>query len=265
MIDSGSFRDPSGYIFYEKGEVYRIVNKSYKKHYDHLIKSGLYDRLIEEGLLIPHCEVENKNYNEMVYKTLNVVKVPFISYPYEWSFSQFKDSLLLTLKIQLICVEYNMTLKDSTPFNIQFIDNKPIFIDTLSFELIENNNFVWKPYKQFCEMYLNPICLMKYVDPNLNKLLINYINGIPLSLTNKLLPLKSKFNISIFIHIILHNLIKEKKGFKGNKTNQKFIISKTKHLNTIKQIEDFVSGLKLPSINSEWGEYNEETISENKK
>ena len=264
MIDPGSFRDPSGHIFYENDKVFRVVNNSYKKHYDHLMKSGLYDRLIKENLLVKHTEVANKNNQEEYYKTLDVVKIPFISYPYEWSFSQFKDSLLLTLKIQLICVKYNMTLKDSTPFNVQFVGNQPIFIDTLSFELIEGDNYVWKPYKQFCEMFLGPICLMSYVDPNLNKLLINYINGIPLNLINKLLPFKSKFNFSVFIHIVLHNLLKEKTDSKENKKDQKSVISKNKHLNIIKQIDGFVKGMKLPSFGSEWGKYNEETISEKK-
>ena len=265
MIDPGSFRDPSGHIFYENNKVFRVVNESYKKHYDHLITSGLYEALKIKKLLVEHSEIEEKNRILGQYKVLQVEKVPFISYPYEWSFSQFKDALLLTLQIQLICIEYNMTLKDSTPFNVQFIDNKPIFIDTLSFELIEDNNYVWKPYKQFCEMFLGPLCLMKYVDPNLNNLLINYINGIALSMINKLLPSKSKFNLSVFTHIVIHNMIKEKGSSNSKKGKNTTLISRAKHLSIIKQLEGFVSDIKLPSFGSEWGEYNEETISEKKE
>ena len=263
MIDPGSFRDPSGHIFYENDKVFRVVNYCYKKNYDHLIKSGLYEKLKNEKLLVEHSEVQ-KNKTEKQYKILQVEKIPFISYPYEWSFNQFKDSLLLTLKIQLICIEHNMSLKDSTPFNVQFINNKPVFIDTLSFELIEDDNYVWKPYKQFCEMFLGPICLMSYVDPNLNKLMINYINGIPLAITNKLLPLKSKFNLSILMHIVLHNMLKKNGISKSDNFKNSTTITKPKHLNIIKQLESFVMGMKLPSFGSEWGEYNEETISEKK-
>ena len=264
MKDPGSFRDPSGYIFYKNNKVYRVVNESYKKDYDHLMSSGLYERLVSEGLLIRHSEISNDPKSNGEYKTLEVERIQFISYPYEWSFNQFKDSLLLTLRIQKICVDYQMMLKDSTPFNIQFIDNKPIFIDTLSFELVENENYVWKPYKQFCEMFLGPLCLMKYVDPNLNKLLINNINGVPLELINKLLPLKSKFNISVFIHFVLHNMVKQKGNVKTTKEEKSKVISKTKHLNIIKQLEGFVINTKVPSELSEWGDYNEETITEKK-
>jgi len=264
MKDPGSFRDPSGYIYYKNNKVYRVVNESYKKNYDNLMSSGLYDTLVNEDLLIKHSEISNNQKSKGEYKTLEVERIPFISYPYEWSFNQLKDSLLLTLKIQKICVEFNMTLKDSTPFNIQFIGNKPIFIDTLSFELVDNENYVWKPYKQFCEMFLGPLCLMKYVDPNLNELLINNINGVPLGLINKLLPLKSKFNISVFIHFVLHNMFKQKENIKNVKVEKSKVISKTKHLNIITQLESFVINTKVPNELSEWGDYNEETITEKK-
>ncbi|MEL0008534.1 MAG: hypothetical protein VW741_01560 [Flammeovirgaceae bacterium] len=262
MRDEGSFRDPSGFVFYENGNVYRSVNILYKKNFDHLINSGLYLELIQKNLLIKHSEIKDTNNRPSEYKKLLVEKIPFISYPYEWSFNQFKDALLLTLKIQKISVQYGMTLKDATPYNIQFKDNKPIFIDTLSFELIKQENYVWKPYKQFCEMFLGPICLMKHVDHSLNKLLINYINGIPLSLINKLLPVKSKFNLTIYSHIVLHNLIKENFSSNSGKGVKESSLSKNKHLNIIDQLEDYVTALKAPKANTEWDTYNKETLYE---
>ena len=120
MRDGGSFRDPSGFIFYEDGNVYRSINFSYKENFNHLVNSGLYDDLVQKGLLIKHNEVDVAENNPHQYKKLLVEKIPFISYPYEWSFNQFKDALLLTLKIQKISIKYGMTLKDATPYNIQF-------------------------------------------------------------------------------------------------------------------------------------------------
>ena len=60
MKDPGSFRDPSGYVFYENDEVFRVVNHSYKKNYDHLISSVLYEKLKSEKLLVGHSEVQKK-------------------------------------------------------------------------------------------------------------------------------------------------------------------------------------------------------------
>ena len=52
-----SFRDPSGFLFTENGTLFRVVSQRYRQHYDHLVQSGLYDKLVENNLLIPHQEV----------------------------------------------------------------------------------------------------------------------------------------------------------------------------------------------------------------
>ena len=52
-----SFRDPSGYVFQRDGVVYRQVSRSFAPDYDQLMSSGLYTRLVEKGLLLPHEEV----------------------------------------------------------------------------------------------------------------------------------------------------------------------------------------------------------------
>ena len=131
---SASFRDPSGFLFTKKNTLYRQVNKLYKEDYDFLKKSGLYKKLVDKGLLIPHHEVGiNLAQTKVAYKVIKPTKIPFISYPYEWSFSQLKDAALTTLKIQIIALEHNMSLKDASAFNIQFFEGKPILIDTLSF------------------------------------------------------------------------------------------------------------------------------------
>ena len=111
-------------------------------------------------------------------------------------------------------------------------------------------------------MFLGPICLMKHVDHSTNKLLINYINGIPLWLVNKLMPLKNKFSLTVFTHIVLHNLIKVNLSSNSSKEEKKSTLSKTKHLNIIDQLEDYVSKLKAPKTNTEWANYNEETLNE---
>lgn len=133
-VDEASFRDPSGFVFLESGRIYRQINASYKDDYEHLMSSGLYDDLVGRYLLVNHKETKKTADDKSGYKVIEVEKIPFISYPYEWSFSQLKDAALLTLKIQMICMKYKMSLKDASAYNIQFLNGKPIFIDTLSFE-----------------------------------------------------------------------------------------------------------------------------------
>ena len=97
---SGSFRDPSGVLFFENNKLLRSVNNVYKQNYDHLVESGLYKKLVEENLLISHKDVSNNYTNiDNVYKIIEPELVPFISYPYEWSFSQLKDAGLLIMAL----------------------------------------------------------------------------------------------------------------------------------------------------------------------
>lgn len=57
-VVGGSFRDPSGFVFTRDGVIYRQVNASFARQYDRLVDSGLYEALVDEGLLIPHREVD---------------------------------------------------------------------------------------------------------------------------------------------------------------------------------------------------------------
>src|ERR1035437_9814026 len=134
-IDS-SFRDPDGYVFEHDGEIYRAVNPSYQPSFDHLLSSGLYQTLIDQKLMVSFEEVDQSSLRlSGLYKVLKPERIQFISYPYEWALNMLKDAAILTLKIQKIALDYGMSLKDASAFNVQFQNGKPIFIDTLSFEL----------------------------------------------------------------------------------------------------------------------------------
>ena len=254
-IDKGSFRDPSGYVFYKGPFIYRSISFSYKEHFDYFIESGLYNKLLESNLIVSHKEINKESFEfEGSYKIIQPEKIRQISYPYEWSFSQLKDAALLTLKIQKIAIEFGMTLKDATGFNVQFQSSKPIFIDTLSFEKIDND-FSWVAYKQFLEMFLNPLILFRYVDENLSsKILKSSINGIDSVTLNKLLALKYKLKPSIFFHVVLPSILNNKvKSQQPRK--KKSAISKKQHLNIIEQLYSFISKLNLKSSNTQWGQY----------
>ncbi|MFB3123196.1 MAG: SAM-dependent methyltransferase, partial [Candidatus Binatia bacterium] len=167
-IVPSSFRDPSGYLFVKDGVLYRRIHRSYKDNYEHLMQSGLYRILTERQLLIPHEEVGKPDYTtDGIYLDIKPKPIPFVSYPYEWSFSQLKQAALLTLEVQKESLLRGMTLKDASAYNVQFYEGKPIFIDTLSFEQHEEGK-PWVGYKQFCEHFLAPLALTSYRDIRLN-------------------------------------------------------------------------------------------------
>lgn len=203
-VSSSSFRDPDGFVFTHEGRLYRQVNLSYREHYDHLVSSGLYSTLEKAGVLISHAEADpSLSESPSAYKVLIPDLVPFISYPYEWCFSQLKDAALLVLSIQKTALEFGMSLKDASAYNVQFRGGKPVFIDTLSFEkLVEGRP--WVAYRQFCQFFLAPLALMCYTDIRLCQLLRNHLDGLPLDLTSSLLPARTWLRLPLLLHIHLH-------------------------------------------------------------
>jgi 2-polyprenyl-3-methyl-5-hydroxy-6-metoxy-1,4-benzoquinol methylase len=262
-----SFRDPSGFIFTHNNLVYRQVNTVFKEDFDHFIKSGCYDHLRQKGLLISHEIIhENLTGSKDCYLTLKPFPVNFISYPEEWPFDLLKDAALLTLQLARESISYGMILKDATPYNIQWQNGKLIFIDTLSFEHYDEKK-PWIAYRQFCEMFLSPLLLMYYAKKSLHELFLAYPEGIPLPITQSLLPLRSRFSLHTFLHIHLQaNLSQRNKNAK----NKEFIYSKQKLQNLLSSLEGLVHKLTLTNQQSVWGNYYKTTADrgdylENKK
>ena len=255
---ASSVRDPSGFVFFCDGSIYRQVNIIYKENYDHLIDSGLYERLVDSGLLISHDEA-GTDYakTDRAYRILKPDLIQFISYPYEWCFSQLKDAALTTLQIQKTALEFGMSLKDSSVYNIQFMKGKPVFIDTLSFEKYREGQ-TWVAYRQFCQHFLAPLALMSYRDIRLNQLFRVQIDGIPLDLANSLLPFRTRFRFSLFSHIHLH--AKSQKHFADKAVNKSgHQISLRAFRGLVDNLESAVKKLKWQPKGTEWANYYEDT------
>jgi len=250
-----SYRDPSGYIFEKDGIIYRQVNKVFKDQFDFFIASGCYDKLVSQGLLIPH-EVMNENLtgDEYCYKTIKPEKIPFISYPYEWSFDMLKDAALLTLNLMKEAIALGMILKDATPYNVQWYNGKLIFIDSLSFEKYDETK-PWIAYRQFCESFLAPLLLAHYSQQPVQEMLLAYSDGIPLELTASLLPKRSKFSVHTYLHIHLHAKYSQKAP---DQTKRKSSFSKQKMLNLVSSLEVLIKKLKLHPAKSTWSAYYDE-------
>jgi ribosomal protein L11 methylase PrmA len=251
---AASYRDPSGFIFRRNGRLFRQVNQSYSEHYDHLMKTGLYAALSEDGSLVEHDEVDEKPHRpSAAYKVIEPRHIPFVSYPYEWCFSQLKAAALLTLASQRRALDFGMTLKDASAYNVQFIGARPVFIDTLSFEkYIEGEP--WVAYRQFCQHFLAPLTLMSKNDVRLGTLLRIHVDGIPLDLAASLLPFATRLRPSLLIHLHLH--AKTQKAFAGQAERPKDHFFKRRALlGLIDSLESAVRKLSWQPSPSEWTDY----------
>ncbi|WP_243974605.1 class I SAM-dependent methyltransferase [Vibrio natriegens] len=261
-INDSSFRDNCGFVFNYQGKLYRQVNVCFADEFDAYLRSGLHQELINNNYLVNHDEQELEGYQpEQLHKILAPEVIPYISYPYEWCFSQLKDAALLTLNIQLLALKYGFSLKDANAFNIQFYQGRPIFIDTLSFEQYQQGT--WVAYRQFCQHFLAPLVLKVHCDHRLGKLAELYIDGLPLDLTSRLLPKRTWLNFNILSHIHLHAKVQNYYGNKPQKSttqlNDARTMTKEKLQAMLQGLKTFVQSLHWQGKNSEWGQYYQHT------
>ena len=255
----GSFRDPDGFMFAHAGKVYRHVSQAYAPDFNLLTDSGLYAELVEKKFLIPHIAHPSDFIlgHEQAYRILEPEQLDFISYPYEWSFSQLKDAALLTLDVQLLAMSRGLTLKDASAYNVQFHKGKPIFIDTLSFTTLQEGQ-PWQAYRQFCQHFLAPLALMKHVDISLNQLMRVHLDGIPLDIAAKLLPFKTRFNMTLATNIHLHARLQSRYSAGKEQVKQRQV-SKNGVLGLLQLLKNHIAGLSWNPHGTEWAAYYNDT------
>ncbi|HEX9870997.1 MAG TPA: SAM-dependent methyltransferase, partial [Candidatus Tectomicrobia bacterium] len=251
-----SFRDRDGFLYERDGVLYRQVNRAYAPHYDLLMQSGLYDRLVSEGALIGHRESAQPGLvPELAYKVLEPERVEFVSYPYEWCFSQLKDAALATLETLSSALEHGLTLKDASAYNIQVKSGRPVLIDSLSFVKYEEGQ-PWIGYRQFCQHFLAPLALMAYRDVRLGQLLRNHIDGIPLDLASRLLPRRTWLSPGVLVHLHLHASAQRRyagKPLSGKRARSR--MSRQALLGLGESLEAVVRRLHWQPVGTEWANY----------
>lgn len=243
-------------MFVDNGILYRQINRCYRSDYERLMESGLYDDLVAKGFLVSHAEADiHLARTEDVYKVIRPQPVPFISYPYEWCFGQFKDAALLTLEAQALALGRGMTLKDASAYNVQFMDGRPVLIDTLSFA-IHREGAPWMAYRQFCQHFLAPLALICYRDVALSQLLRIHMDGIPLPLASELLPGRTKLSPSLALHIHMHAKMQAKyEGRPEALTTSKRKMSVRSLAAFIEGLRQYVCGLQWHLPRTVWGKY----------
>jgi hypothetical protein len=254
---TGSFRDPAGFVFRRGGVLYRQVNEVHRDAYDLFVASGLAQRLQAQGSIIPFEEVDAEPATTGGYKVLRPHEIEFVSYPYEWSFSQLRDAALLTLDVQSVALDHGMSLRDASAYNVQFHQGRPVAIDTLSFAPREEGP--WPAYRQFCSHFLAPLALMSTRDIRLGLLLREHIDGIPLDLTATLLPRRARLRPGLAMHVVAHARSQRRHGSDGAQMaryRKRFSGSALRGL--LDSMRSVIRSLAVPQGDSTWRDYYDE-------
>jgi hypothetical protein len=253
-LDS-SFRDPSGFVFTRDGVLYRQVNRVFREEFEAVTASGLYDELAGGRLIVPHRSVSlDLAASDEAMAVLEPEPIPFISYPYEWSFGQLRDAGLLTLELQERALARGLTLRDASAYNVQFDGGRPVFIDTLSFEP-RKEGAPWMAYRQFCEHFLLPLALMSRVDIGLGSLLRTHLDGVPLELGARLLGARSWRSLGLLFHVRLHAAAQRRYRDRTPGTAAQRPVSAQTLLGLVRSLRAAIEGLTWNPAGTEWSDY----------
>jgi precorrin-6B methylase 2 len=271
-----SYKDTAARVVLEEGIYYRYIFNEYQAEYDHLMHSGLYKVLTEKGLMITHQEVEQSQSN--FYKKLYPQQIPFQSYPFEWSYGQWRKVLYAYLQINKIALAHGMILKDATPYNFYFEGGRAVLLDTSSFDFFKEGD-PWIAYRQFCSEMLSPFVLMHYNGQRWARITQSHLRGMPLNFVSKQLPLKSWLNMTCLLHIHMHgkyatndsdNSSLRNSNNKGSEKTEKLVdkqkgFSKEKILSLMKMLQSTVVDWKKPYVfEKHWIDYYQKDIASDK-
>jgi ribosomal protein L11 methylase PrmA len=263
--DSGSFRDPSGRVYSNGYDIYRIVSAIAAAEYNHIREIGLLSSLIEEGYLIETEEVDRRILGPLAYESslvLRHARIPFVSYPYEWSFPLLKAAAMLYLNIQIKALSAGVTLSDATAYNVQFRGTKPVFIDVLSFRRYQDGE-VWDAHRQFCEQFLNPLLLRSLFGIPHNAWFRGNLEGIETSYLAPLIPWWRNLSFNIFSYVTLQAKLQKKATMDSGKmvvAAKMMKLPKPKFERLLFSLRDWVATLQPKDTGlTVWQQYPEKT------
>ena len=260
--NSLSFRDPASKIYEvldENGltiKILRGLREDALNHFKALSDEEFFEKFLKSEMVVKSKlnlsnDFEASQIKESGWKGLLEHEVlDFISYPYEWSFSMLKDSALLHLFIIKKSFENSWSLKDSSAYNIQWKNGKPIFIDIASF-IPCAENYEWTGYRQFCSMFLIPLLIKKHLNLDINNILRSNLDGVTPEIGFNYFQSYNKFKKGVFSHIliprILNSFISPNKA-NNNKMNQ----NKDHILSLMNSMYALIKGLDYNKKKSTW-------------
>lgn len=201
----GSFRDPAGQIYELDGRIFRCITGVGAPPFEKVRATGFLDTLVGDGMLLPYGIVSEEDILARFPQARYLLEHPrldYVSFPYEWSFSQLKEAALLHLDIALAGLDKGVSMSDASAYNIQFIGSRPVFIDHLSFKPYVEGEF-WMGHRQFCEQFLNPLLLRAKLDIAHNSLFRGTLEGVTTDDLSKLLRPGHKMSLRMFAHVVL--------------------------------------------------------------
>lgn len=267
-VDAGSFRDRLGRVFYHRDQVYRALSAEAYDAWKALEATRFFADAVEKGHLVATREVDLDGDDGLSREDLAALssrwraalvheRIPFVSYPYEWSFSMLQDAARLQLDLLERALDEDLTSKDASAYNVQWKGARPVFIDVASFEPWTPGQ-PWFGYLQFCQLFLYPLLLTAYRDVPFQPWLRGALDGIEPEQMRSLLSLRDRFRAGVLADVVLLAKLQARTAgadepVRGDLVKAGF--KKAMITNNLRRLRRIVDGLRWRREASEWADY----------
>lgn len=252
--DPGSFRDPASHIVIEENRAVRLLDERGLAGWRALSATDFFSRAVSDGTLIDTRETDLPAGSEAA-GALEHPLLPFVSYPYEWTFSMLKDAALLQLDLLRGALGAGLTIKDATPFNIQFVSGRPVFIDIGSFEAYSPGE-PWIGYRQFTRQFLFPLLMRAWAGLPFQPWLRGNMEGPTAGDMKAILSLGKRMRPAALMHVSLQARMEERLSGAAVRSELKQAgFSADLILANVGKLEKLVAGLDWDGGGGGWVEY----------
>ena len=261
--EPGSYRDRDGRVFYDQlGGVFRALSARALTEWELLRQADFFSRAVESGDVVRSeklsaSEAARLDCLDDWAGALRHDVIPFVSYPFEWSFGMLQDAALLHLDLLAAALEEDFTLKDGTAYNIQWRGARPVFVDVVSFERHLAGQ-PWAGYRQFCQTFLFPLMLQAYKNVPFQPWLRGRLDGISPEECWSVMSFRDFFRRGVPSHVFLHAWLQSHQTVRKTDNSTALAaagFSKDLIRANVRNLKRLVGGLRWTSAPSTWSNY----------
>lgn len=258
----GSYRDRDGRVFYDaSGRVYRTLSPRALDEWQAVERTRFFRQGVKSERIVATRQLaEVADFLDAAAGWAGVLEhqvVPFVTFPFEWSFGMLQDAARLHLELLKEALDEEFTLKDGTAYNVQWLGVSPIFIDVVSFERLVPGQ-AWAGYRQFCQTFLYPLLLQAYKNIPFQPWLRGRLDGITPQECRSLMSVRDFFRRGVASHVWLHAWLGTRHGVdevEPSKALQSAGFTKDLIQANVKGLLALVNQLKWAPRSSVWSDY----------
>lgn len=259
--DPGSFRDPSSRVYLADDAVWRGLDAEALGDYEALAATPFFAQALAAGQVVGTELVDERPEGMGEWAgVLRHERIPVISYPYEWPFEMLRDAARLQLDLVSQALAEDLTTKDASAYNVQFVGASPRFIDVGSFERLRPAE-PWYGYRQFHMHFLLPLMLQAYRGVAFQPLLradVEGVNPVDARRMMSFWDIVSPRKKGTLVHVSLQARAESASSSRDVKSELKASGMKKEILVAqIRNLRKLVDRLRLRKADTEWSSYSE--------